>query len=394
MTAPADWFELPLPEATGHDVTAGHHAALAEKRRERPLERMSPFGADGPVLHMAYRYDDVAAVLRDSERFSLDVVQQRYRAVLGSSFLTAAPRVRRALRRLLRERIRPDDPAVAGLIERVVAVRVAALGEPTSAVDLIDALAVEVPARVMTRLLGLPDHQWRTIAELSAATAGLLRDPRGAVRAARALRKRFTAALAERRADPSDDLISALLAIEVDGQPLDEAELTSSLLLLTWAGTETAGPAIANTLYALLTHPEHADAARAEPDRLPAAVDEALRWETPVQLTARRVCGGAELAGTRLGDGALVVAHLGSANRDPERYEHPDTYDPARTAGRQLAFGHGPHHCLGEALARSEIAGCVRVLLERFPAIGLAAGAPAPEGAVLRCPRELPVWLR
>ncbi|MDR7299898.1 cytochrome P450 [Haloactinomyces albus] len=390
MTAPVDWFELTLQ----HDSEdQDHHTLLARKRRDSPVERLAPFGPDGPEVGMVYGYDQAAAVLADTGRFSLDVVEQRYRTVLGSSFLTAAPRARRALRRVLRERLHPGEPEVARLAGQVAEARVDTLRTTHGPVDVVEPLAAQIPARVMVRLLGLPEQQWRSVAELSAATAGFLRDPRGAVRAARTLRHRFRAALRDRHTEVGDDLMSVLACTDVDGRRLDDAELTSSLLLLAWAGTETAGPAIANCLYALLTHPEEAEAVRTGAELLPAAVDEALRWETPVQLTARRVESGTEIAGVWLPEGTTVLAHLGAANRDPRRFDHPDTYAPGRADAGQLAFGHGPHHCLGAALARTEIAGCLRVLLERFPNVRLAPQAPVPQGRVVRCPRELPVWL-
>jgi cytochrome P450 len=395
---PQDWFPLRLHD--GSDEGADHHAGLARKRRDCPVEQLTPFGAGGPDVSVVYGYQDVAAVLADSERFSLGIVEQRYRAVLGRSLLTAAPAARRALRRVLRERFRPDGPSLADLVENVVTARVEALraacrpegssrGGAEGPVDLVDLLATPVPPRVLVALLGMPEQEWVAVAELSAATAGLLHDPRRALRAARRLRQRFVAELRAREGQPRDDLLAALAATELDG-----TEVISSLLLLAWAGTETAAPAIANCLYALLTHPQRAEAVRADPELVTAAVDEALRWETPVQVTSRRVEDDVELAGTHLPVGTMLLAHLGAANRDPRHFRDPDSYLPERPdRPPHLAFGHGTHHCLGSQLARLEVASCVRALLQRFPNLRLATGSPAPEGQVVRCPRRLLVRL-
>lgn len=390
---PADWFPLRLHD--GPDGDTDHHALLARKRRDRPVERLAPFGAGGPEVCVVYGYDEVTTVLADNERFSLSVVEQRYSAVLGRSLLTVAPAARRVLRRVLREEFRPDGTWPADLVAEVVTARADELRGRGGPIDLVALLATPVPPRVMVGLLGLPEQEWPAVAELSAAAAGLLQDPRRALRAARSLRRRFVAAIRARTpGEPGKDLISVLTGTDIDGRRLDDSEVISSLLLLAWAGTETAAPAIANCLYALLTHPELAEAVRADPEFAMVAVDEALRWETPVQVTSRQVESDVELGGTRLAAGTMLLAHLGAANRDPRRFPNPDSYQPNRAEGaRHLAFGHGTHHCLGWQLARVEVASCVRVLLQRFPGLRLAPGSPTPEGQVVRCPRRLLVRL-
>lgn len=396
MTAPADWFPLPL-----HD-DAEHHAALARRRRDVPVQQVRPF-PDGPPVWLVAGYDDVSAALHDEQAFSLDVVTERYRAVLGGSMLTLAPTARRALRSVLQQRFRPGTDDVEDVVRSVVRSCVGALDDAPAQVDLVPALAAQVPARVLTRLLGLPDDRWRDLAGLAAAAAHLLDDPRGAVRAAQSLRRLLAPHVArarcdgERSTDPPTgrtDLAAALSAVEVDGRRLDAAQVVSSLLLLCWAGTETAFPAIATCLYAVLTTPGEADRVRASDQRALAATDEALRWESPVQVTSRRVVQPVVVAGTALAAGDVVLLHLGSANRDERRFSDPDRFDPGRTGGPALAFGSGPHRCLGAQLARVEVAGAVRELLLRFPDLTLEAGSPPPQGAVVRSPRRLQVRLR
>ncbi|MGY1711938.1 cytochrome P450 [Geodermatophilus sp. SYSU D00758] len=383
---PADWFPLALP---GVPDGPGRAAALAAKRARAPVEPVAAFGPGAPAW-VVYRHDDAAAVLADEAGFSLGVVDERYRAVLGGSVLTAAPRARRALRRVLAPALQPDDPQVAALVRAVAAERVAALPEGAAPVDLVPELAGQVPARVLTRLLGLPEEDWVDLAGLASAAAGFLTDPRGAVRAARALRRTFAARLRE----PTGGLVGALATADVDGAPPAEEEAVAALLLLVWAGTETAAPAIATCLYALLTHPAEGAAVRADPGRAGAAVDEALRWEAPVQVTSRRAERPARIGGTPVPAGATVLVHLGSANRDERRFPEPDRFLPDRPAAGHLAFGTGVHRCLGRRLARAEVAAVVQELLAAAPGLRAAAGTPAPEGAVLRSPRRLLVHLR
>jgi cytochrome P450 len=387
---PADWFPLRL-----HDGRDGpeRSAWLAARRARTPVEPVVAVPGAEPVW-VVYRYGDAAAVLADDATFSLGVVEERYGAVLGRSMLTLAPRARRALRRVVAQHLHPDDPGVAAVVQAVVAERVGAL-EPAAGgpVDLVPLLAGEVPARVLVRLLGLPEEEWAAVAALASAAAGFLTDPRGAVRAARGLRRTLTGLV--RRAGAGEGVVAALARAEVDGRPLDEAEVVASLLLLTWAGTETAFPAIATCLHAVLSHPAAEEAVRADPALAGAAVDESLRWEAPVQVTSRRTERATRIAGTPVPAGATVLVHLGSANRDERVFPDPDRFDPTRPAGPpgHLAFGSGAHRCLGWRLARAEVAACLQVLLVRFPRIRLAADSPPPEGEVLRSPRRLPVHL-
>ncbi|MDN5749659.1 MAG: cytochrome P450 [Pseudonocardia sp.] len=392
MTAPADWFPLRLPGAAADPAPGAHHALLARKRRGCPVERLTSFGPGGGDVVVVYGYADVAGVLADDERFSLDVVDERYGAVLGRSLVTFGPAARRALRRARHERFRPGEPDLARLREAVVAARLDAVAAAEGPVDLVPLLAAQVPARIVTALIGLPEHEWAGVAELAAGAAVLLDEPRRALRAARALRRRFAAV---GRDGPPAGLLGTLTTAEVDGRPLDEAEVTASLLLLAWAGTETAFPAILNCVYALLTHPDQAAAVRAEPGLAPSAADEALRWEAPVQVTARRARVDVEIAGTAVSRGTTVLVHLGAANRDPRAFAEPDRFRIDRTDRRpHLAFGHGPHRCLGAQLARAEVAACARGLLERFPGLRLAPESPPPRGQVVRSPRRLLVCTR
>ncbi len=404
--APRDWFSLAL------GVDGDRAAELQRRRTERPVQCVAALGPGGPDTWVIYRHDDAAAVLADERRFSLSVVEERYGAVLGRSMITLTPAARRALRRTVGERLRPDRSDLAAVVHDVVAARIdavaatatvpqaAAVGAAVPAagpragrpdpVDLVPLLAAQVPARVIARLLGLPEAEWAPIAQLAAAAARLLEEPRAALRAARSLRRRFAAEVDARAGGAADDLIGALSAARFDGRRLEPEEAIASLLLLAWAGTETTSPAIAGAIYALLAHPDQAAAVRADPRLAEAAVEEALRWESPVQVTSRRALVEVELGGTLVPAGATVLVHIGAANRDERRFFRPDDYDLARPErGCHLAFGHGSHRCLGWRLARAEVQTCVRMLLDRFPCLALAPSCPPPEGEVVRSPPRL-----
>ena len=196
----------------------------------------------------------------------------------------------------------------------------------------------------------------------------------------------------ERRAEPADDLISALIEVEDEGQRLTHDELLAFSILLLLAGHETTTNLIANGTLALAQHPDEAERARAEPALLPAAVEELLRYDSPVQSVVRFVAEPAELGGQRVEAGATLLVLVGAANRDPAQFGEPDRLDLAREPNRHLSFGRGIHFCLGAPLARLEAEIAVGRLLERFPELRLAGDGPQRSGTlVLRGLSRLPL---
>ena len=384
----ADWFRA--------DVVLGsdYHGALARMRRSQPVQHLLPF-ADGSRLGMyaLYRHDDVARVLRDQATFTLDVVRQRYSAVLG----------RRTMVSLDSDERRSYRSALAGLLGPGRLAELVATGVVPAVDDLLDGLAgpapvdlatayaSQLPALVLTRILGLRPDVAAYLAELSSAVAAFMDRPVPGARAARSLRRLLQEAVTDCRRSPRPGVIAELCRAEVAGAPLDDDDLVSLLTLLVWAGTETAGPALSNILYALLVHPDQLRRLGDEPDLVSAVVEEGLRWETPVQWTCRTVAAPAEVQGTRLPPGSLVLAHLGSANRDEERYPNASRFDPSRSPADHFAFGHGPHHCIGSHLGRAELQVGLRSLLARFPDIALDGERPAMTGQLVRTPSHLRV---
>jgi cytochrome P450 len=179
--------------------------------------------------------------------------------------------------------------------------------------------------------------------------------------------------IAAKRADPGDDLLSALIAVHEGSDRLSQDELTSMVFLLLVAGHETTVNLIVTGAYTLLRHPEQLALLRAEPQRLPAAVEELLRYDGPVQVTTPAVAAAPiEVGGVTIPAGDVVVPALLAANRDPARFPEPDRFDLTRTPNPHLAFGHGLHHCLGAPLARLEGRIALGSLLARFPGLRLA----------------------
>jgi cytochrome P450 len=193
-----------------------------------------------------------------------------------------------------------------------------------------------------------------------------------------------------RRREPRDDLISALVAVEDEGQTLSETELLSLCMLILGAGHETTTNLIGNAVLALLRHPSQRRRLQDDPSLIGSAVEEFLRYDSPVQLTDRVATVDCEIAGQPIRRGQVVALLLGAANRDPSRFADPDRLDIGRQENHHLSFGHGAHFCLGAALARLEAQIAIATLLRRFPDFdGERAPKEWKRSMVLRGPTKL-----
>jgi hypothetical protein len=340
-----------------------------------------------------FRHADCAAVVRDP-RFSADdrnyVDAPRLRAwaiadgLVDPSepdepvMLRRDPPDHTRLRSLVSKAFTPR--AVERLRTRVEELtdELLSLAGRRGAIDVIADLAVPLPVTIIAEMLGIPAADRALFKRWSDHLVGFL-DPLASPGPERLRRTadEFMAYVdrlaAQRRAEPADDLLSALVQAEEAGDRLSEQELHGTLALLLAAGNETTTNLIGNGLLALLRHPEQRARLREEPALIERAVEELLRWDAPVQLTMRMPLEDVELRGHRFEKGQAVVAVLGAANRDPEVFEHPDTLDIAREDGRHLAFGHGIHFCLGAQLARLEGQVALGELVRRFPNVRLAS---------------------
>jgi cytochrome P450 len=249
--------------------------------------------------------------------------------------------------------------------------------------DVIADLAYPLPVAVICRLLGVPVEDEPKFSHASALLAQML-DPFAAftgevpdgieerMRAGGWLRDYLRDLIEQRRSHPGDDLMSALIAVEESGDQLTAEEIVSTCNLLLIAGHETTVNLIANAILAMLRHPWQWAALGADVGRAPAVIEETLRYDPPVQMVGRIAADDMSIGDTHLVKGDIMMLLLAAAHRDPAEFERPDTFDPGRGTLRHLAFGRGPHFCLGAPLARLEASVALSAVTTRFPRARLA----------------------
>lgn len=316
------------------------------------------------------------------------------------SFLEMDPPDHTRLRRLATPAFSPKAVAAySGRIERVVgdlldkALRDGDKGE----FDLVSGFAAPLPIAVITELLGIPDPATADFVKYGLVIGSALDGIRSLRHAAQlqaadnALRKLFTDLFELRRREPADDVVSLLVAAEGDQVKPDEMIPLCTLLLI--AGFETTVNLIGNGVLALLGHPDQWRALRADPHQLaPKAVEEVLRYDSPVQVTSRIASEQLELAGETIRKGQIVLTLIGGANRDPQAYDRPATFDINReNPAPHLAFSGGIHYCLGQPLARLEGEIAFRMLAERMGGLRVAGRIKRRNGITIRGPLRLPV---
>ncbi|MFJ6137224.1 cytochrome P450 [Kitasatospora sp. NPDC092286] len=291
--------------------------------------------------------------------------------------------------------------ALRAAVERITAGLLDRFADATSgggAANFQELVGYPLPVAVVGQLIGVPREEQGQFDELGRGASRLLEPVRTpedwdrADRAVVALREYFTALLRERRSRPAEDLASALLDQRgAPGARLTERELVDLLLLVFVAGFETTTGLLGLMVFALLTHPVQLALVRADPALRPGAVEESLRWDSPVMMTERIAARPRVLAGTVVPAGGSVTVVLAAANRDPARHRDPDAFLVRRPDTRVLSFGAGAHYCLGAALARLEGAALLGQLLDRFPDLAIA-GPPVRRAAVsLRSFDDLPL---
>jgi cytochrome P450 len=337
-----------------------------------------------------------SAVLRD-RRFGVRLEDELAADDLDMSLLTMNPPDHTRLRRLIQPAFSPKIVAgYAGRIERTVGGLLdaaAAAGE----FDLISDFAAVLPIAVITDLLGIPDADSAYFARIGAiigSAIGGVRSLRHAARlqeSADALERLFAGLFELRRREPQDDIVSRIVAAE--GTQIMPSEMQSLCALLLVAGFETTVNAIGNGVLALLAHPDQWHALCADPAGLaPRAVSEALRFDPPVQLTERLALEPMELEGQAISRGQSVLTLIGAANRDPEAFDHADTFDLHRDGTTDnLAFSSGIHYCAGQPLARLELTIALQLLAERMPGLARAGKIERRNSNIIRGPIRVPV---
>jgi hypothetical protein len=255
--------------------------------------------------------------------------------------------------------------------------------EHGSEIDLMSEFANPMPVRIISELLGVPQALHGTFVNASRAIAVFRGNPNRTVEEARAaqdalieLTEFFKKTVAERRRNKGTDLISLLIDIEEEGEVLTEEELYAQCIALLFAGHETTRNLIGNGMYTLLKNPDQMAELREKPEIIRSAVEELLRYESPVQFTARVLKEDIEVCGQPIRKGWTVLCMLGAANRDPKQFKDPDRLDLKRLNNQHLAFSAGLHFCIGAQLARLEGQIAIMNLVQRFPKMKLAGPRP------------------
>jgi cytochrome P450 len=306
--------------------------------------------------------------------------------MLGLWLIFMDPPEHTRLRKLLNKGFSPA--AIEGLRPRVEDI-VNRMLEPLqqgSEAELMQEFANPMPVRIILEMLGIPQDLHRKFADWSRAIALFRGSPDRTVDLARAaqdaliqLTDFFRMTVAERRRNKGNDLISLLIDIEEDGEALTEEELYAQCIALLFAGHETTRNLIGNGMYTLLQHPEETAELRENPEMIRSAVEELLRYESPVQFTARVLKEDIEVCGQRIPKRWSILCMLGAANRDPKQFKEPNQLNLKRLNNQHLAFSAGPHFCIGSQLARLEGQIAIQNLVQRFPKMKLTG--PRPEWA-------------
>jgi len=396
MTTSQEPRNYPFGEAHRLDLDP----AYEELRRTEPVARVRlPYGGDAWLVT---KYEDVKAVFGDL-RFSRA-------AVLGKDVPRAVPNIQE------RSSILSMDPPEHGRLRKLVAKgftmrRTEQLRERAqeivdgllddmekngSPADLVEALDMPLPITIICEMLGVPYDDRREFRDWSdralAVTAFTPEEIQGGFES---LQTYIAGLVAERRKSPTDDVLGTLVTARDEGDRLSEEELVNFGVTLLVAGHETTANQLGNFMYTLLSNPERLAELRADPDLVPAAVEELLRI-TPLGGSAgfpRIAVEDVELSGVTIKAGDAVFTGQ-AGNRDPEVFPNPNEIDFHREGNAHIAFGHGVHHCVGAPLARMELQVAIGTLLRRFPALELAIPAdqvPFKKGRLVRGPKELPV---
>jgi hypothetical protein len=391
------------------DIAAGKKVVFTDEILQDPYSTYARLHEEGP-LHFVdvggkwavwsiFSHAECSAIAKDP-RLSAKRAQQMLLALplsrqaefsdlarmFGLWLIFMDPPEHTRLRKLLNKSFSSD--VVEGLrpqVESIVDQMLKGL-QHGSEVELMREFANPMPVRIILEMLGIPQELRDTFVDWSRAIAVFRGNPNRTVKEAQAaqsalleLTEFFRKTVAERRLNKGRDLISLLIDIEEEGDVLTEEELYAQCIALLFAGHETTRNLIGNGMYTLLQHPEETAKLRDNPEMIRSAVEELLRYESPVQFTARVLKEDIEVCGQPIRKGWTVLCMLGAANRDPKQFKEPNRLDLKRLNNQHLAFSAGTHFCIGAHLARLEGQVALLNLVQRFPQMKLAG--PRPEWA-------------
>ena len=333
------------------------------------------------------RYADVLCAMRETSAFSSDVEEAR--GLLPMMVFLDPPR-HTALRALVSRAFTPKRIA-----EREVRVRQIAdellSSLATEGADLLHDFAAVLPSMVVGEMIGVPTNMLEQFRIWSGA---FMTNTEGTEEASLNIYELFTGLLADRRKQPQDDLMTALISAEVDGQQLSEPELLGFCFLLLLGGNDTTTSLIANGVELLATHPDQCAELINDPARIPLAIEEMLRFASPTQALPRKTLCDVEMHGTTIPQGSQVMLVFGAANLDERAFSEPERFDIHRSRSHHLALGHGIHSCLGASLARQEARVAFEELLRRYPRYELLERPRRLRSDWARTFESLPVLLR
>lgn len=381
---------------------------FSESMRRNPFTLYAHMRATAPVFRvpppfdmwMIFDYENAKRVASDFQAFSSAVPAP------DNWFIFQDPPQHAKMRALISRAFTPKS--IAGLEPRIEQLSREILDRalPRGEMDLAVDYAVPLPMKVIAELIGIPSEDWTrfrrwsdSILKLSYTMKGMESDSETATamesfRTASAEMNEYLAgAIAARRANPQDDLLTRLVEAEVDGERLSQYDILGFFQLLVVGGQETTANLINNAVISLLEFPGQLKLLRRSPELIPSAVEEALRFRSPIQWLMRTPTQDISLSGQLIPKRSLILVMVGSANRDEKIFAEPDRFDICRAPNPHIAFGHGIHACLGAALARMEARIALGHLLSRMTEIGPASAQPWPPRKALNVhgPASLPI---
>jgi cytochrome P450 len=349
---------------------------------------------NGQQIFTAYTFDAVKAVFTDNTTFSTRCYEAIVRPLQGPTILEMQEPEHQVYRRLhefafARSSMRRwEAELVRPLVERTIE----RLRDAKRA-DLVEEVFMPIPVRVIAALIGLPESDIGEFHRLAIDLLGFHSDMDSALRASANLKEYFVGILAERRREPRDDMVTVLAAADIDGVRMSDEQIYGFMRNLLPAGAETTSRSTASLAFGLLTHPDQLAAVVGDRTLLPQAIEEGIRWETPLLNFMRETTCHVDFHGHTIPEGSTVAVNLGSANHDEARWDHPESFDIFRERKPHIGFGHGAHVCLGMHLARLESTMIFNTLFDRLPGLRLDPDASTPyvSGTYFRSPPHLNV---
>ena len=362
---------------------------FAALRATQPVARVRMLGRESVIVS---KYDDCLAVLKDAETFS-SASNVEVGKIMGRTLIEMDGKEHTRHRLLVQQVFAAKNLDALDPVLRALAHELLDALASGGRADLVASFTARFPVQVIAHLVGIPRADHPQFQRWALDIIGFARDRERGLAAAAALREYLLPVVRARRAAPRDDVISRLVTGTVDGVGLGDEEVISFLRLLIPAGAETTYRLIGTTLFALLTEPERLARVRADRSLVRWAIEEALRWETPVLFVSRRATRTAQVRDVPVAAGDTLMVVVASANRDEAHYPEPDRYDLDRRADDHLSFGFGRHHCLGYHLAMREADVALGAVLDRLRDLRLDPDAPPPRitGLAFRSPTALPV---